>query len=247
MLFRSLHYENLRASADGVPASTLPASNYAETLGRLGIRRDRPVVVYGSGDAANFNATFLIWVLSGFRHPEVYLLDGGYAKWVAENRPTSRKYPKPAAGSYAVDPYALDIASRSEVRHASEHSEQMAIVDVRPADQFSGRAGPQLRRGHIPRAIHHFWQDDLTVVNGSKVWKAIEELRTSYMAQGLTPDKWIIIYCNTGTEASHAYFALKHLLGYPRVLVYVPGWTEWSEQEELPIEAPQATGLRSSP
>jgi 3-mercaptopyruvate sulfurtransferase SseA len=45
------------------------------------------------------------------------------------------------------------------------------------------------------------------------------------------------VYCNTGTEASHAYFALKHLLGYPKVLVYVPSWTEWSEKSEWPVES----------
>ena len=62
------------------------------------------------------------------------------------------------------------------------------------------------------------------------------ELRAAYEAQGITPDKTVIVYCNTGTEASHAWFALKGLLGYPSVQVYVPSWTGWSEQEDLPVE-----------
>ncbi|MBL8979055.1 MAG: sulfurtransferase, partial [Gemmatimonadetes bacterium] len=61
-------------------------------------------------------------------------------------------------------------------------------------------------------------------------------LRASYVAQGITPDRDIILYCNSGTEASHVYFALRYLLGYPRVRIYTGSWTQWAEREELPVE-----------
>ena len=61
-----------------------------------------------------------------------------------------------------------------------------------------------------------------------------------YLAQGITPDKYIVVYCNTGTEASHAYFTLKFLLGYPDVRVYVPSWTQWAEKADWPVESADA-------
>lgn len=234
-----LHYENLRASRAGVPADVLPVEGYAEILGRIGVRRDRSVAIYGSGDAQNFNATFLAWLLSGFRHPEVYLLDGGYAKWAAEGRPLTREYPEIAVKPYAAKPFRLDRIEGIHVFH-SLGSKQVAIVDVRPADQYAGTAGAQARRGHIPGAINHFWHDDLANTGGKTVWKPVEVLRAAYEAQGITPDKYVIVYCNTGTEASHAYFALKFLLGYPRVVVYTPSWTEWAGKAEWPVEGPAA-------
>jgi len=51
-------------------------------------------------------------------------------------------------------------------------------------------------------------------VDFATVWKARDELRASYAAQGITPDKTIIAYCNGGLESSHVYFALHNLLGY---------------------------------
>ena len=230
-----LHYENLRVSAQGVPAGVLPQSAYAEIWSRIGIRRDRPVVIYASGDAQNFNATFLAWLLAGFRQPEVYVLDGGYAKWAAEGKTLTRLYPEIATVKYSSDPYLLDVIEGEHVQHMLGQ-QGVVLVDVRPADQFSGTAGAQMRRGHIPGAVSHFWHDDLVTTGSTTVWKPVETLRASYLAQGITPDKYVVIYCNTGTEASHAYFALKLLLGYPNVQVYVPSFTQWAENADWPLE-----------
>ncbi len=231
-----LHYETLRATAGGVPGDILPAESYAVLWSRLGIRYDRPVVVYGSGDSQNFNATFLTWLLAGFRHPEVYLLDGGYNRWSAEHRPVSRDYPGVHAVPYPTENFHLDLATGDNVHHMVGH-DGVVLVDVRPADQYTGAAGPQMRRGHIPGAINHFWQDDLAGPSGARSWKTVDELRAAYLAQGITPDKFVIVYCNTGTEASHAYFALHFLLGYPNVAVYAPSWTEYAAHADWPLES----------
>ena len=53
-----LHYETLRAAANGVPGDVLPAASYAELWSRIGIRRDRPVVIYASGDAPELQRHF---------------------------------------------------------------------------------------------------------------------------------------------------------------------------------------------
>ncbi len=230
-----LHYENLRGAASGIPADTLSAASYAAIWSRIGIRRDRPVVIYGDGDASNVNATFLAWLLAGFRQPEVYLLDGGYTKWAAEGRALTRLYPEVAAVKYATSPYLLDIIEGEHVGHM-KGSPGVVLVDVRTPEQYAGMAGAQLRRGHIPGAINHFWRDDLRTTGDTSVWKSKDELRASYAAQGITPDKFIILYCNTAREASQVYFALHFLLGYPDVKVYAPGWTEWAERTDWPVE-----------
>jgi thiosulfate/3-mercaptopyruvate sulfurtransferase len=62
-------------------------------------------------------------------------------------------------------------------------------------------------------------------------------LRQEYAAAGITADRDIILYCNSGTEASHVFFALRYLLGYPRVRIYTGSWTQWAERAELPVEA----------
>jgi thiosulfate/3-mercaptopyruvate sulfurtransferase len=232
-----LNSETLRSWSGGVPNMLLPAESYLALWNRLGIRPDRPVVVYSAGDTRDIDATFLSWILSGFGAPRLFVLDGGFQKWDIEQRPIARTYAAAVPGAYPARPFAPERANIDDVRAVVEgRAANTILVDARPADQYAGQAGAQLRRGHIPGAIDHYWATDLAD-NLTHEFKDREALRASYLAQGITPDHRLILYCNGATEASHVYFVLRDLLGYPNVRIYEGSWTEWAARTELPITA----------
>lgn len=232
-----LNVETLRAQQGELPFQLLPAEHYAALFSRLGVSPVTPVVVYSAGDQADIDATFVVWLLASAGAQHVHLLDGGYAKWELEGRPLTQRYPRPRPPRIRFRPKAFrpPVARLEDVLGAVGGSGTL-LVDARPSDQFSGVAGAQLRRGHIPGAINHPWKEDLEKPDLALVWMSPEALRAAYVARGITPDRDIILYCNSGTEASHVYFALTYLLGYPRVRIFVGSWTQWAEREELPVE-----------
>ncbi|HZA91872.1 MAG TPA: rhodanese-like domain-containing protein, partial [Gemmatimonadales bacterium] len=132
-----LNTETLRATSAGIPAQLLSAGAYGELFGRLGVTFDAPVVVYSAGETGNINATFLAWLLAGFGHPEVYVLDGGYFKWQLEHRPLTQRYPRITEGSFRPSQFRPDSASLQEVLGAMRSGDAL-LVDARPADQYAG-------------------------------------------------------------------------------------------------------------
>jgi len=231
-----LNVEELRAADRGVPNKILGLASYAALFSRLGVGPDRPVVIYSAGDTRDIDATYVAWILQGLGHPSIALLDGGFGKWSVENRTVTRRYPAVDPTAFAPAGFAPDRATLEEV-HAALTDRDVVIVDARNPEQYAGRAGAQLRRGHIPGAVNHFWQGDLSTADFATVWKRNDQLHASYEAQGIVSDKTIIAYCNGGLESSHVYFALHNMLGYPRVRVYDGSFTEWSERLELPVKA----------
>lgn len=232
-----LNVETLRAQQGELPFQLLPAAHYVKLFHRLGVDRGRPAVVYSAGDQLDIDATFAVWLLASAGAEDVRLLDGGYARWELEARPLTQRYPRVAATGTTLraDRFRPAVATLEEVQAAVAGSGTL-LVDARPAEQYGGSAGAQLRRGHIPGAVSHPWKDDLEKRDLVLVWKPVATLRQEYAAQGITPERDIVVYCNSSTEASHVFFALRYLLGYPRVRIYTGAWSQWAEREDLPVE-----------
>src|SRR5262245_7249379 len=61
-------------------------------ISQNGISRDTTLVLYG--DRNNWWAAYALWVCSLFGHPDLRLMDGGRAKWIAEDRPLTTEVPQ---------------------------------------------------------------------------------------------------------------------------------------------------------
>ncbi|MFZ6019576.1 MAG: sulfurtransferase [Chloroflexota bacterium] len=204
----------------------------------LGISNDTTVVFYG--DKSNWFAVYAFWLFEYYGHEKRKVMNGGRARWVAENRPLTTEVPSYPPTQYrAKEPDASIRAFRDDVmRHIQTG---LPLVDVRSPKEYTGelihmpgypQEGAQ-RGGHIPGAVNIPWAQ---AVDEDGRFKSPEALRELYQSRGLTPDKDIIAYCRIGERSSHTWFVLKYLLGYPKVRNYDGSWTEWGNLVGAPIE-----------
>lgn len=215
-----------------------------EVLSRAGVSNDSTVVLYG--DNHNWFATYAWWLLKYYGHEDVRIMNGGRKKWVEENRPLVTEVPTPPRTAYrARRPDRSIRAFREDVLRAIG-KKRFALVDVRSPKEFSGellapenlpQEGAQ-RGGHVPGAQNIPWGEN---VREDGTFKSAEELKRLYESRGITPDKEIITYCRIGERSSIAWFALKQLLGYPKVRNYDGSWTEYGSLVGVPIERGEAT------
>jgi thiosulfate/3-mercaptopyruvate sulfurtransferase len=225
---------------DPVVRDYLDRERFEQLLSAKGIGNDTTVVFYG--DKNNWWATYAFWVFKLFGHKDARIMNGGRAKWIAEDRDMSRDVPSYPAAAYRAEERddSTIRAFRDQVR---EHIKQdgTALVDVRSPQEYSGERThmpeyPQegtLRGGHIPTAASIPWAQ---AVKEDSTFKTREDLEALYGGKGITPDKDVIAYCRIGERSSHTWFVLTYLLGYPKVRNYDGSWTEWGNSVGVPIE-----------
>lgn len=214
-------------------------TQFEQVMSRAGISNDSTVVLYG--DNNNWFATYAWWLLQYYGHKDARIMNGGRKKWLDEGRPLTKDVPAVSPASYrAGKPDATIRALRDDVL-AAVGKKGVALVDVRSPKEFAGellapenlpQEGAQ-RGGHIPGAANIPWGEN---VAPDGTFKPADELKALYESRGITPDKEIITYCRIGERSSIAWFALKHLLGYPAVRNYDGSWTEYGSLVGAPIE-----------
>jgi thiosulfate/3-mercaptopyruvate sulfurtransferase len=217
------------------PLPTLDA--LVATLGRWGIGRDTQVVAYDQD--SGMYASRLWWLLRYAGHVAVAVLDGGWAAWTREGRPTrsgdETRTPVTFSLSTGVEqPVLVDDVS------AALGDRERLLVDARAPERYEGRVEPIDRvPGHIPGAVNHFFKGN---VNEQGLMLPPDVLRENFarVLKGKDPAQ-VIAYCGSGVTACHNLLAMEHG-GLHGARLYPGSWSEWSSDAARPIETGTKNG-----
>ena len=222
----------------------LSGAEFAELMSKKGINRDDTLVIYG--DKSNWWATYAFWVFKLFGHDDIRIMDGGRAKWIAEDRELTTETPNPEKTSYPViarDDSEIRAFKDDVLAHFGN-----PLIDVRSPQEYTGERlhmpdypnEGAARGGHIPTAASVPWAK---AVNEDQSFKSIDELNEIYREQaGIQDSSNVIAYCRIGERSSHTWFVLKYLLGIENVRNYDGSWTEWGSAVRVPIAQGAAPG-----
>ena len=221
--------EAISDHANPLPHMLAPARAFAEAVGRLGISDGDRIVVYDH--AGLLSAGRVWWNFRAMGHDEVYVLDGGLPRWIAENRPlASGPQPTPRRTFTPVFRPAL-VRDIQQVQAALASGVQ--VIDARARDRFQGTAPeprPGLPSGHMPGAFNTPHSELLE----SGALKPADGLAALFAGEGVDLDNPVITTCGSGVSAAIIALALARL-GKWDAPVYDGSWTEWAGRKDTAI------------
>jgi thiosulfate/3-mercaptopyruvate sulfurtransferase len=215
------------------PPDFLPTpAEFEALMSRLGVGPTTRVVAYD--ERGGIYAARLWWILNHYGHRNVALLNGGWVKWTAEQRPTSTATPTVSAPAFKVGRPLIGHATARDVL-AAINKPGVKLVDARTQGEIDGKDFRNIKRaGFIESSVPVYWED--TFDRATQVFKPAAEIARLYRDRGILATDEVITYCQIGMRASHDLFTLA-LIGHDlaKLRNYYGAWEEWGNRDDTPI------------
>ena len=207
---------------------------FSQEVQRLGIKSDTTVVIYDNQGV--YSAPRAWWIFQAMGFTNVFVLNGGLPKWVAENRETTSKYAvEPTEQGNISGRFQINLVCDSRYIVERLQRDLLTVFDARSSERFSGSAPeprPGVRRGHIPDAISL----PFTEVLSGDCFKTEEQLAAIF-ATFVKDGRQLIFSCGSGITACIILLA-SIIAGHSSATLYDGSWADWGSNELLPIVAP---------
>ena len=213
----------------------VPIAQMESRLRGWGLSPGQQVVIVDPG--GTYMATKLFWDMlhAGVPAGDLFILDGGMAKWLAAGGVvTSQATPPRKPGTVQLSARVQDVRVRlPEFLAATVDPRQNVMLEALEPEYFYGGAAFFSRGGHVPNATL-MPADDF--YNADKTFKSAQEIQRMLDHLGIKPEQQVLTYCGGGGAAAVPFFALKFLLNYPQVKLFQESQLGWLQDgRDLPM------------
>jgi thiosulfate/3-mercaptopyruvate sulfurtransferase len=205
------------------------AAQVEEVMGAVGITENDEILVYD--DASNMQAARVQWTLNMYSNFNVRVISGGVEALKDEGVEFDSAAVTPEAVTYTAGDYQKSLIVTLNYVNSiiNNPDEDTVIIDTRSDDEYYA--------GTISASLHkeYVWN---MYANGE--YKTARDIQSTYLAEGITPDMKIILFCKTSVRATQTYTALKDA-GYKDVRIYDGAWLEYEDKENPQVPSEDIT------
>ena len=221
LFFKELYQPN------AVEGRLKPNPELADILGKKGISNTAKIVVYENESNKHNNRVW--WILKSLGATDVWTLHVD-AKAFAAAQIAMNSVPATAKPTtFAITESSYKSLTMDEVKNLPKGT---LLLDGREKEEFEGIDAARKSKGHIPGAV---WMNYREVLTPTGAFKTKEEIIAAVTKYGATPEKPIVVYCNSGVKASTLFVGLKEIAGFQNVQYYGGSYADWASNPENQI------------
>ena len=214
---------------DGSYPFTRPSAELFElAAASVGVSNETTVVVYDNG--VGQWASRIWWLFRAFGYDNVAVLDGGLAKWRAEERETEIGHVEPTVAAFTAIERPELWVDKAFVEAVVAGTADAALVCATPLAEFSGEAGNRSRLGRIPGSVSA--PAGRLVDRATNAFLSEATLRETFAP--VLSEPRIVTYCAGGIAAASDALVLT-LLGHRNVAIYDGSLNEWVADPSAPL------------
>ena len=210
-----------------LPHMLVEINDWEKIVSKMGIKKDDEIIIYDNSDVFSSCRCWFNFIYFGHDPNLVHVLNGGFEKWIKENKKTTSEITSIQLSNYKSFE-KKELVKNKEMIDQNIYSNEFKIVDARSKERFDGKVPEPrqgLRSGNIKNSFcipfHLCLNDDKTFKNRNDL-KIIFENCLKDLNQ-----KNIVFSCGSGVTACVLALAYSLINDKYQPCIYDGSWAEY--------------------
>jgi len=210
-----------------LPHMLVKLEDWNQIVSKMGINKSDTIIVYDNSDVISSCRCWFNFIYFGHDPKLIHVLNGGFKKWIKEERETNNNLPNFEKSNY-ISFEKKELVKNKKLINENINSQKFNLIDGRSMERFNGKVTEPrkgLRSGNIKNSFcipfNYCLNDDKTFKNKDELKKIFEScLKNVY-------EKDIVFSCGSGVTACVLALAYSIINDKYLPCIYDGSWAEY--------------------
>jgi thiosulfate/3-mercaptopyruvate sulfurtransferase len=218
--------ENSKKNTD-LPHMLVNKSEWENIISNMGIQKKDKIIIYDNSDVISSCRCWFNFIYFGHDPNLVHILNGGFKKWIKENRKVSKDLPHYEKSDYQSFEKKNLVKDKNSIDENIER-QTFKVIDARSKERFDGKV-PEPRKGLRSGKIKNSFCIPFNYcLNEDRTFKNKEKLKEVFNSclENIN-EKNIVFSCGSGVTACVLALAYSLINDKYQPCIYDGSWAEY--------------------
>ena len=210
-----------------LPHMLVGINEWDKIVSKMGIKKDDKIIIYDNSDVISSCRCWFNFIYFGHDPKLVHILNGGFRKWLKENKKVTKEIINVQASNYKSFEKKELVKNKKKIDQNIEEK-KFNVIDARSKERFEGKI-PEPRKGLRSGSIENsFCIPFNQCLNEDKTFKKKEDLQIVFKTclESIN-DTNIVFSCGSGVTACVLALAYSLINDKYHPCIYDGSWAEY--------------------